>query len=248
MIGFVHSRESFGTVDGPGIRYVIFMQGCPMRCKYCHNPDTWEMNVGEKVTSEEIIAEYLKNRSFYEHGGITVTGGEPLMQTEFVTELFTLAKKHGIHTCIDTSGVTYSPDNTEYLEKLEKLLDVTDLVMLDIKHIDNEAHIELTGKENTNILAFARHLSDRNIPLWIRHIIVPGITDDPDEQYRLGEFIGELRDLKALDVLPYHTMGVSKYTELGIPYQLEGIDALPMGEAVKAKKVIIEGIKKARNI
>ena len=248
MVGFVHSRESFGTVDGPGIRYVVFMQGCPMRCKYCHNPDTWEMNAGKKVTSEELIAEYLKNRSFYEHGGITVTGGEPLMQTEFVTELFTLAKKNNIHTCIDTSGVTYSPENKEYMEKLEKLLDVTDLVMLDIKHIDNEAHIELTGRENTNILAFARHLSDRNIPLWIRHIIVEGITDDPDEQFRLGEFIGTLKDLKALDVLPYHTMGVGKYKELGIPYPLENLPALPLSEAVKAKKRIIEGIKKVRNL
>ena len=248
MIGFVHSTESFGTVDGPGIRYVVFLQGCPMRCKYCHNPDTWEMNVGNKVDSEEIIAEYLKNRSFYEHGGITVTGGEPLMQTEFVTELFTLAKKHNIHTCLDTSGITYSPENKEYMTKLDKLLDVTDLVMLDIKHIDNDAHIELTGKENTNILAFARYLSDRNIPLWIRHIIVEGITDDPDEQFRLGEFIGTLKDLKALDVLPYHTMGVNKYKELGIHYPLENLPALPLAEAVKAKKRIIEGIKKVRNI
>ena len=248
MIGFVHSRESFGTVDGPGIRYVVFMQGCPMRCKYCHNPDTWEMNVGEKVESEEIITEYLKNRSFYEHGGITVTGGEPLMQIDFVTELFTLAKKNDIHTCIDTSGVTYSPDNNEYLKKLDKLLDVTDLIMLDIKHIDNDAHIELTGKENKNILAFAKYLSEKNIPVWIRHIIVPGITDDPDEQFRLGEFIGTLKNLKALDVLPYHTMGVGKYAELGIPYPLEGIDALGLSEAVKAKKTIIEGIRKVRGL
>ena len=170
------------------------------------------------------------------------------MQTEFVTELFTLAKLHGIHTCIDTSGVTYSPENKEYMAKLDKLLDVTDLVMLDIKHIDNDAHKELTGKGNTNILAFARHLSDRNIPLWIRHIIIEGITDDPDEQLRLGEFIGTLRDLKALDVLPYHTMGVGKYKELGIDYPLENLPALPMSEAVKAKKRIIEGIKKVRNI
>ncbi len=247
MKGYIHSRESFGTVDGPGIRYVLFLQGCPMRCMYCHNPDTWEMGAGERAEAEEIIDEYLKNSSFYEKGGITVTGGEPLMQTEFVTELFTLAKSHGIHTCIDTSGIAYMPDNSEYMQKLKKLLDVTDLVMLDIKHIDNDAHIELTGKENTNILAFAKYLSDINKPLWIRHIIVPGITDDPDEQIRLGEFIGTLKNLKALDVLPYHTMGVHKYAELGIPYKLSGVEALPHSEAVKAKEKILEGIKKVRN-
>lgn len=248
MTGYIHSRESFGTVDGPGIRYVVFMQGCPMRCKYCHNPDTWEMNVGEKVESEEIIADYLKNSSFYQNGGITVTGGEPLMQTEFVAELFTLAKEHDIHTCIDTSGVTYLPDNEDYLKKLDKLLLVTDLVMLDIKHIDNNAHIELTGKENTNILAFAKYLSDKNIPVWIRHVVVPGISDSADDHIKLGEFIATLTNVKALDVLPYHTMGVSKYKELGLPYALEGVESLSRLDAVKAKENIIQGIKKVRNM
>lgn len=246
MLGYIHSKESFGAVDGPGIRYVLFMQGCPMRCKYCHNPDTWTFNKGEAITAEEVIEEYLKNRAFYQKGGITVTGGEPLMQTDFIIELFTLAKAHKIHTCIDTSGITYSPENREYAKKLDKLLNLTDLVMLDIKHIDSLAHKELTGRDNKNILAFAKYLSDKNIPLWVRHIIVPGITDNPDDLRRLGEFIGGLKTLKALDVLPYHTMGVSKYKELGIPYPLEGIDALPLEDAVKAKCFVLEGIRKTR--
>lgn len=245
MLGYIHSKESFGAVDGPGIRYVLFMQGCPMRCKYCHNPDTWDFNKGKAITAEEVIKEYLKNRTFYQKGGITVTGGEPLMQTDFIIELFTLAKNHQIHTCIDTSGVTYSPDNHECTKKLDKLLNLTDLVMLDIKHIDSHVHKELTGKDNKNILAFAKYLSDKNIHLWIRHVIVPGITDNPGDLRRLGEFIGSLKTLKALDVLPYHTMGVSKYKELGIPYSLEGLDALSPNDAVKAKNFILDGIKQA---
>lgn len=246
MVGRIHSRESFGTVDGPGIRYVLFMQGCPMRCMYCHNPDTWDMSSGEEVTAEEIIDEYLKNRAFYQNGGITVTGGEPLMQTEFVAELFKKAKQNDIHTCIDTSGITYNPQNSTYTQKLDKLLNYTDLVMLDIKHIDSLKHQKLTGKDNANILEFAKHLDEKGIDIWIRHIIVKGITDDPADLEKLGEFIGSLKNLKALDVLPYHTMGVSKYKELGIPYPLEGVEALPMKEAVKAKRYILEGIRKAR--
>lgn len=246
IYGRIHSTESFGTVDGPGIRYVVFLQGCPMRCLYCHNPDTWEINAGRQVTADEIIDEYLKNLPFYRSGGITVTGGEPLMQTEFVTELFKKAKQHGIHTCIDTSGVTYNPTNTAYAGKLDELLSYTDLVMLDIKHIDSQKHKALTGKDNANILSFARHLDDKGIEIWIRHIIVEGITDDPHDLIKLGEFIGTLRHLRALDVLPYHTMGVPKYKELGIRYPLEGVKALPARDAVKAKGHILEGIRKVR--
>lgn len=247
MIGYIHSTESFGTVDGPGIRYVVFMQGCPMRCLYCHNPDTWEIGKGEEKTAEEILTAFNKNRSFYEKGGITVTGGEPLLQIDFLIELFKKAKEESIHTCIDTSGITFNPDNKEYLNKMDILMGYTDLVMLDIKHIKNEKHKELTGMDNRNILAFARYLEEKNIPLWVRHIIVEGYTDKKEDLIELGEFIGTLKNLHALDVLPYHTMGVNKYKELGIPYKLEGLDALPMSEAVKAKEYIIEGIKKVRN-
>lgn len=244
MTGRIHSLESFGTVDGPGIRYVVFTQGCPMRCMYCHNPDTWDPNSGREVTVEEILSEFNANRDFYAKGGITVTGGEPLLQMDFLTELFKQAKSQGIHTCIDTSGITFNPQNTE---KMDTLMSYTDLVMLDIKHIDNEEHIKLTGKSNTNILQFAKYLEERKKPLWVRHIIVEGITDKPEYLTRLGRFIGSLKNLSALDVLPYHTMGVNKYKELGIPYKLEGVPALPLSEAVKAKQYILQGIREVKN-
>ncbi len=247
MKGFIHSTESFGTVDGPGIRYVLFMQGCPMRCLYCHNPDTWEIGKGQEITSEEILAEYDKNRSFYQKGGITVTGGEPLLQIDFIIDLFYKAKIQNIHTCIDTSGITYNPENVSYTSKLDELMKYTDLVMLDIKHIDSSKHHNLTGKDNKNILLFAKYLEGKNIPLWVRHIIVEGYTDDPVYLKELGRFIGKLKNLRALDVLPYHTMGVNKYKELGIEYPLEGLPALPKSEAVKAKKFILEGIQEVRN-
>ena len=243
MVGRVHSVESFGTVDGPGIRLVVFLQGCPMRCLYCHNPDTWELSGGREMSADEIIAQFLKNRSFYKDGGITVTGGEPLMQLDFLLELFAKAKEHEIHTCIDTSGITFSPETKE---KTDKLLSLTDLVMLDIKHIDTTAHKTLTGHGNENILAFAKHLADKNIPVWVRHIVIEGYTDNPEDLLKLGEFLGTLGCLKALDVLPYHTMGVHKYKELGLPYKLDGVPALSLKAAIKAKEYILEGIKKTR--
>ena len=246
MIGYIHSKESFGTVDGPGIRYVLFLQGCPMRCLYCHNPDTWEMSGGTAISAEEVISEYEKNRAFYSKGGITVTGGEPLLQIDFLIELFSLAKAHGIHTCIDTSGITYSETNTEYTKKLDELMKYTDLVMLDIKHIDSEHHKRLTSHGNERVLAFAKYLEKKNIPLWVRHVIVEGYTDDPKYLRELGRFIGTLKNLKALDVLPYHSMGKSKYDSLGIPYPLEGLPALDKQKAVEAKSYILEGIKEVR--
>ncbi len=247
MNGFIHSVESFGTVDGPGIRYVVFMQGCPLRCAYCHNPDTWEIGTGKEISAKEIIDEYLKNRLFYERGGITVTGGEPLLQVDFLIELFKLAKEKNIHTCIDTSGITYNVKNEKYVKKLDELMQYCDMVMLDIKHIDSEKHKALTGAENTNILGFATYLSAKNIEVWIRHVVVKGITDAPEDLKELGRFIGGLKNVKALDVLPYHTMGVSKYEELGIPYPLEGVEALMREDAVKAKEHILEGIHAVRS-
>lgn len=247
MKGYIHSQESFGTVDGPGLRYVVFFQGCPMRCQYCHNPDTWEVKKGTEVTVEEIIKNYNKNRSFYQKGGLTVTGGEPLLQIDFLLELFKAAKEEKIHTCIDTSGITYRPENSNYLKKLEELMKYTDLVMLDIKQIDPEKHKKLTGQENQGILAFAKYLEDKKIPLWIRHVVVPGISDDREDLKNLGRFIGSLKNLKALDVLPYHTMGVNKYKELGLTYPLEGVEALPKEKAAEAKAVILEGIREVRH-
>ena len=244
-LGKVHSRESFGTVDGPGIRYVLFLQGCPMRCIYCHNPDTWDVNGGYEMTPDEVIAEYEKNRAFYSRGGITVTGGEPLLQLDFLAELFTLAKARKIHTAIDTSGITFS-ESEQYLSRLDKLLALTDLVLLDIKHIDGAVHEKLTGRPNERVLAFARYLEKKNIPLWVRHVIIEGYTTSPDELRSLGRFIGSLKNLKALDVLPYHDMGKEKYKELGIPYPLEAMPSLDKSEALKAKGYILEGIGEAR--
>ena len=239
MNGFIHSTESFGTVDGPGVRFVIFLQGCPMRCKYCHNPDTWKMNAGSLRSAQSLIRDYERNAPFYKNGGITVTGGEALMQTDFLIELFTLAKQKNIHTCLDTSGITYHPGNTAYIEKLDKLMEVTDLVMLDIKHIDPQGHKDLTGHDNAGILAFARYLEEKQIPVWIRHVVVPGITDEPGQLARLGAFLGTLSNVKALDVLPYHILGVGKYTELGIPYPLEGVEPATQAQAREAKKRIL---------
>ena len=246
MHGYIHSIESFGTVDGPGLRFVVFTQGCPMRCKYCHNPDTWEVGKGTVMTAEEIVAQLERNRPFYKNGGITVTGGEPLLQIDFMLDLFRLCKEKGIHTCIDTSGITYHEGESAYNQKLDELMKYTDLVMLDIKHIDSDAHRELTGHRNEGILAFAKYLESKDVPLWIRHVIVPGITDDPEEHKRLGRFIAHLHNVKALDVLPYHTMGVNKYEKLGIPYPLEGVEALSKQEAARAKQVILAAFREER--
>ena len=246
MKGYVHSIETFGSVDGPGIRYVVFMQGCPMRCLYCHNPDTWAIGKGREVEAEELISEYEKNKMFYRGGGITVTGGEPLLQVDFLIELFALAKKKGIHTCIDTSGITYTGANGEYQAKLDKLLEYVDLVMLDIKHIDPIKHRELTSKDNSGILAFAKYLEGKGVPVWIRHVIVKGYTDDSESLISLGRFIGTLSNVKALDVLPYHAMGEAKYQELGIEYPLKGMQALDKTDAQRAKEYILKGIIEAR--
>ncbi len=248
IVGHIHSIESFGTVDGPGVRMVIFLKGCPMRCLYCHNPDTWEMSGGTDMTVDEILTQYNAAKSFYKSGGITVTGGEPLMQTDFVIELFKAAKAQGIHTCLDTSGVTFNPDNNAIMAKFEAITKVTDLIMLDIKHIDPAKHIELCSQPNDNILAFARWLDKKNVPLWIRHVVVPNITENDDYLYRLGLFIGTLKNVKALDVLPYHNMGEVKYRQLGIDYPLKGVEPLSKERAVEAKKKILEGIRKVREL
>ncbi|MBQ2991084.1 MAG: pyruvate formate lyase-activating protein [Clostridia bacterium] len=246
MDGWIHSTESFGTVDGPGLRYVVFLQGCPMRCAYCHNPDTWEAGKGTRMSADEIIRQFERNRSFYSHGGITVSGGEPLLQLDFLIELFRLARSRHIHTCLDTSGITYRREACAQRDKLDQLMTYTDLVMLDIKHIDDQAHRKLTGHSNEPVLAFAGYLENKRIPVWIRHVVVPGVTDDESALRRLGRFIGRLSNVKALDILPYHTMGTKKYRELGIPYPLEGVEALPKEKAILAKQIVLSGMMEAR--
>lgn len=243
MIGYVHSIDSFGTVDGPGIRMVVFLQGCPMRCAYCHNPDTWRPKTGQPMTAEEILSRYRTNRAFYSKGGLTVTGGEPLMQLEFLIELFTLAKREGIHTCVDTAGILFKKES---VAQFDRLVAVTDLVLLDIKHIDSEAHRRLTAWDNAAALDFARYLDEKGVPMWIRHVVVPGHTDGEEDLLALGRFIGSLGMAKALDILPYHTMGVDKYAELGMDYPLKTIPALSKEDALKAKQIVLRGIREVR--
>lgn len=245
--GRIHSLESFGTVDGPGTRYVVFVQGCPMRCLYCHNPDTWSMTAGELMDPEYIFEQYKRNEPFYRNGGgITVTGGEPLMQVDFLIDLFTLCKAENIHTCIDTSGIAYRVDNTEFIKKLDRLMELTDLVMLDIKHIDPEMHKKLTSQPNDGILAFAEYLDAKGVDVWIRHVVVPNLTDDDKYLFELGYFIGGLSNLKALDVLPYHTMGKVKYEKLGIEYPLKDTPAMDKDVVLIKKQTILDGIRKKR--
>lgn len=240
ILGNIHSIESFGTVDGPGIRLVVFMQGCPMRCKYCHNPDTWEYSENNQISIEEILEKYESIKEFLKNGGITLTGGEPLMQVDFAIELFKAAKEKNIHTAIDTSGVIFNK------EKIDELIKYTDLFMLDIKHINEEEHKKLTGHSNKQILEFAKYLSEKNVPLWIRHVVVPTITDKEEYLQELGRFIAGLKSLKALDVLPYHNMAISKYESLGMEYPLKDLPPLTKEQAIKARTIIYNAFQAER--
>lgn len=244
MKGYIHSTESFGTVDGPGIRMVVFFQGCPMRCLYCHNPDTWDPKQGTERTVEDLLAEYEKNRIYYSTGGLTATGGEPMLQIDFLLELFTSAKKRGIHTCLDTSGIVFPANKDgDLFHKIETLMSVTDLVMLDIKHIDPEHHKKITAQNNDRILQFLAYLDSIQKDVWIRHVVVPGLTDEPKWLQKLGYEIGDYRCIKTLDVLPYHSMGVVKYEELGMKYPLEGTPDGTKEEALRARNYILSGIR-----
>ena len=272
MIGRVHSIETFGAVDGPGVRFVVFFQGCPMRCAYCHNPDTWDVKGGSEMSVDELYEKFERNRTFYEKGGITASGGEPMMQIDFLTELFTKFHNEGVHTCLDTSGImfrhgllqsesgderiksdeatygseretNYGEFNEPSLAKIDALLEVTDLVMLDIKQISRDKHRELTGHYNDGILAFAKYLSDHGKKLWVRFVCVPGLTDDEEELKEYGRFLSTLKTLEALDVLPYHTMGVKKYEALGIPYRLEGLKPAESSYVATRKSLIINAMK-----
>ncbi|MBQ8847584.1 MAG: pyruvate formate lyase-activating protein [Candidatus Gastranaerophilales bacterium] len=242
-LGNIHSIETCGTVDGPGIRFVVFMQGCPMRCLYCHNPDSWDFNVNKKMSVEEILTKYEGVKEFLKNGGLTVTGGEPMAQIEFVTELFRQAKEKNIHTALDTSGIFFSKTNTQ---KVDKLLEYTDLVMLDIKHIDATEHNKLTGHSNVAILDFAKYLSEKKIPVWIRHVVVPTITLNKTYLSKLGEFLATLDNIQALDVLPYHDMAVAKYENLQKPYPLKGVPPTTKEQALDARTIILESMKKSK--
>lgn len=262
-IGYINKLETFGSVDGPGIRFVVFLQGCPMRCKFCHNPETWKFaGSGEDachgstpMNAEELFAKAIRYKGFWgSDGGITVSGGEPLMQLDFLIEFFTLAKSAGVHTCIDTSGVNFTratgvPQTAKTgvatFEKFQQLLAVTDLLLVDIKHIDSAAHKELTGHDNANIIDFFRYLDEIHKPIWIRHVLVPGISDNDEALVRTRDFIRTLHNVERVDVLPYHAFALGKYAELGFDYALK--DTLsPTAERVQNANDILETSKYTR--
>ncbi len=245
MNGYVHSIESFGSVDGPGIRFLIFLQGCPMRCLFCHNPDSWKTGVGEVWTADDLLDKAERFRSYWgDKGGITVSGGEALMQKDFLLELFEEAHRRGINTCLDTSAQLFSR-NGEFFSKFERLMKVTDTVLLDIKHIDEEAHRQLTRHTNRNILDCARYLSEKGVPVWIRHVLIPGITDKDEYLEGLRDFLKTLDNVQRIDVLPYHTMGIYKYEKLGIDYPLKDV-VPPSAERVEnARRILSDAVSAA---
>lgn len=236
--GRINAVESFGSVDGPGLRYIFFLQGCPLRCKYCHNPETWAGTGGMEMTAADALGKAMRYKSYWKNGGgITVSGGEPLMQAAFVTALFTLAKEQGISTCIDTSGAVFSREEPVF-SRLAALLAVTDTVLLDIKHIDEAKHQELTGQGNAQILDFAKYLAEIQKPVWIRHVLVPGINDDMESLTRLSAFVAGLGNVQRFEVLPYHRLAIHKYEELGIDYPLSDVPE-PSKEAVARAEEIL---------
>lgn len=230
--GNIHSLESFGTVDGPGIRFVVFLQGCPLRCLYCHNPDTWEVNTPGKylMTASELMTEVLKYKNYIKKGGVTLTGGEPLVQAAFVKDFFALCQSEGIHTALDTSGYIYN-------EKVKEVLSYTDLVLLDIKAIDPDLHQSVTGVKINNTLKFLDYLEEQHIDTWIRHVIVPGLTDKEQDLERLAEYLTHYTVIKKIELLPYHVMGIHKYEQMNLSYKLEGVEPLSVHSLAKAKQL-----------
>ena len=231
QIARVHSVESFGTLDGPGIRFVLFLQGCNLKCKYCHNRDTWDLKLGKLKTLDEIFNKILHYKNYIKNGGVTVTGGEPLLQYEFLINLFIKLKKENIDTCIDTSGMVTLTD------KMKELINLTDLFLLDIKHIDPEKCKKLVGFSNEKELDFARYLSSQKKPMWIRQVIIPGITDEKEDLLKLKDFISSLDSVEKIEFLPYHTMGKYKWENLGLKYELEGVREADEKDIKRAKKI-----------
>lgn len=237
-IGIINSIQTLGSVDGPGVRFVVFMQGCKMRCKYCHNPETWQFE-GEEITASELTKKALKYKAYWgENGGVTVSGGEPLLQIDFLIEFFKLLKLKGVHTAIDTAAQPFVMDES-FLEKFNELLKYTDLFLLDIKHIDSQKHKKLTSVKNENILEMAKYLSDNKKPVWIRYVLVPGLTDDMDDIKSLSKFIKTLDTVEKIEVLPYHTYGITKWKKLGLKYPLNEIQQ-PTDESVKIAESILD--------
>ena len=242
MKGRIHSFETFGAVDGPGVRFIIFLKGCNMRCKFCHNPDTWLMEGGELYTAQEVLQKAMRYKNYWQNGGgITVSGGEALLQIDFLTELFELAHKQGIHCTLDTAGNPFTYEEP-FFSKFERLMKVTDLVLLDLKEIDDKVHRYLTGVSNENILQLAKYLSDHHIPMWIRHVLVPGITANEKDLENLRKFIDTLGSVEKVEVLPYHVLGIPKYEKMGIAYPLMDTPQ-PTKEQIETAERIL-GVKK----
>ncbi|AOY76760.1 pyruvate formate-lyase-activating protein [Clostridium formicaceticum] len=231
--GKIHSVETFGTVDGPGIRYVIFFQGCPLRCKFCHNRDTWNLEDGKEISVSELVDDIKKYIPFIKAsgGGVTISGGEPTLQSEFLLNLLKELKKHDLHTCLDTSGFISSASS------IDEILEYVDLVLLDLKHIDPAKHKNLTGVDNHGILSFAKYLDSKNMPMWIRHVVIPTITDEEAALKALAEFVFTLDAVKKVDLLPYHSMGKFKWKEYNSLYPLEGIRDANEADIAKARSI-----------
>ena len=233
--GYIHSIETMGLVDGPGIRIVVFLQGCSLRCSFCHNPDTWNPKSSIRMTSEQIVNEVRKYRPYIEQGGgVTFSGGEPLFQSEFLLEILKLCKKAGIHTCIDTSGTGY---NKEYLDEILKY---TDLVILDVKDIDSDNYKSITGKDIDMFNYVKEKLILNNNKRWIRQVIIPGINDNEEYIYKLKEYIKGFKNIDKIELLPYHTMGIEKYKKLNIKYKLEGIEDMDKERCKELEKLLIK--------
>ena len=237
-VGYVHSLESFGSVDGPGVRFVVFLQGCALRCKYCHNPETWAEG-GTEWTVDALFQRVWRYRNYWgKKGGITVSGGEPLLQMDFVSEVFRLARAKKVQTALDTSAQPFAPDNADWMARFDRLLENTDLVILDLKEIDDEKHKKLTGHSNKNILAMAQYVASKGVHLWIRHVLVPGLTDDADGLRELDAFIRTLPTVRRVEILPYHTLGLFKWQNLGLAYPLDGV-RVPTAEEIAAAEQLL---------
>lgn len=236
--GYIHAIETMGCLDGPGIRFVLFMQGCNLKCSYCHNVNSQFKNCGQKMNTNEVSKEVIKYKEFFfsSNGGITVSGGEPLLQIHFLIELFKFLKKENIHTAVDTSGDFKLNEKTKAI--FDELLAFTDLILLDVKLIDEEKHIKLTGFTNKHILELGKYISKKGIPLWIRHVLVPGITNKEGDIQRLKDYVDELKTVEKIEVLPYHSMGKSKWEELGLNFTLKGVIAPTDREIIDAKVIL----------
>lgn len=238
--GYVNQYETMGTVDGPGTRFVVFLQGCLLRCKYCHNPETIEANTGsEYVTdSDKVVEDILALKPYYLKGGVTLSGGEPMLQMDFIIDIAKKLKAEGLHVAIDTSGASFNPSNKEYIAKVDELIKYTDLFLLDIKHIDPQKHLELTTKSNTNTLAFAEYLSAHDAKMWIRYVLVPDFNDDEKSIRELGDYIKTLNGVENVEILPYHSMAIKKWEKLGWDYQLKGTRDADSNDVKRAYEIM----------